>query len=209
MTASKSNLWVGAAVIAALGVGAWTWFASTSDDGAKPAASAPAKPLGTPVAASAAPAVPASSALETATSRFKVVGLMIQGNDRRVLISVDGQPARIYRVGETVDGNLVVKSVSDRGAVLGPRDGNDNLALDVTQDQAAAAAPLPPVPAPPRSNLPKAPLSDGSAQAQETLRRLGARHAPIVPPPQAAAPKPAPAPSVPVDDGRWRPAGQQ
>ena len=125
MAASNNNLWVGAAVIAALGVGAWTWYSSGSNDDASRAASAPAQPSSAP--AMAAPASAASSPLESATSRFKVVGLMIQGNDRRVLIAVDGQPARIYQVGETVDGNLVVKSVSDRGAVIGPRDGNDNL----------------------------------------------------------------------------------
>ena len=204
MAASNNNLWVGAAVIAALGVGAWTWYSSGSNDDASRAASAPAKPSSAP--AMAAPASAASSPLESATSRFKVVGLMIQGNDRRVLIAVDGQPARIYQVGETVDGNLIVKSVSDRGAVIGPRDGNDNLALEVTQAP-AATAPLPPLPPPPpRVNLPKAPLADGSPQAQEALRKLGARHLPIQPPPQPAPSKPA---APVVDDGRWRPAPQQ
>ena len=52
-------------------------------------------------------------------SRYVLVGVMA-GNSRKgaALISVDGQEARPVRVGNTVDSNMVLFSVSGRRAIL-------------------------------------------------------------------------------------------
>jgi general secretion pathway protein C len=53
-------------------------------------------------------------------SRLTLVGVVADAHSAGVaLISVDGKPAKPYRVGATVDGRLVLQSVSARKAALG------------------------------------------------------------------------------------------
>lgn len=75
-------------------------------------------------------------------SRFKLVGVMAPRGAQRerpqgvALIAVDGKPARPYRVGARLDGELVLQTVALRSATLGPQGGAPALQLDL--------APLPP-----------------------------------------------------------------
>ena len=71
--------------------------------------------LGAPHGQAPAPAGP------TLASRFTLAGVIADG--RRwgaALISVDGKPARPYRVGATLEEGLVLVSVDRRRALLGP-----------------------------------------------------------------------------------------
>ena len=53
------------------------------------------------------------------SSRFALLGVLAnQASGGAALISVDGQPAKPYRVGASVEGQLVLKSVSPRQAQL-------------------------------------------------------------------------------------------
>ncbi len=68
---------------------------------------------GTGAAASATPAVSLSS-------RFAMLGVLADLRSAgAALISVDGRPAKPYRVGDVVDDGLVLQSVKGRSATLG------------------------------------------------------------------------------------------
>lgn len=62
-----------------------------------------------------APAGPAAAP----STAYVLVGVLAEGQKGgAALISIDGKPAKPYRVGSTVDANLVVQSVAGRRAVL-------------------------------------------------------------------------------------------
>jgi len=96
-----------------------------------------------------------------AASRFKLIGVVAPrapsaAAEGLALIAIDGRPARAYRVGAQVEGDLVLQRVRVRGADLGGRDAPvASVALDV--------APLPPpatgrpgaVAVPPPMNTPR------------------------------------------------------
>ncbi len=93
-----------------------------------------ADPVATPVTTAAAP-VP--------DVRLTLVGVVSpRGNQHAreglALISVDGKPARTYRIGAVVDGDRVLQSVSLRGAALGPRDGAAQVSLSMPAPVEAA-----------------------------------------------------------------------
>lgn len=222
MASSEHKFWiwaaVGVAVGVAAGVAAWApngFMAQGSDAAETAAAGAPlnlrrdvpaAVTTTAPdsVAVGAAPSAPAIAPVG-AGERYKLVGVMISGNERMVLISVDGKPARMFRVGETVDGDIVVLGASERGTTLGPRVGGAAMALEMSQALPAATVAAP---APTAKAVPRAPLADGSAQSQDVLRKLGSKHAPLQPPKTSAPQKPIDDTVTPVDDGRWKPPGQ-
>ncbi len=125
--------------------------------------------LGTDPVAAVAEAPPASA-------RFQLVGVVapraaFPSREGVALIAVDGKPPKAYRVGAAVENNLVLQSVAQRGASLGPRDGAATVALDIPPPAPAATGSLPSVaavpppmpiaprpgapgyPAPPRVNL--------------------------------------------------------
>lgn len=61
-----------------------------------------------------------------AASRFQLVGVVAPRSPKAAgeglaLIAIDGKPAKAYRVGATVDGDLVLQRVRARGADLGAR----------------------------------------------------------------------------------------
>ena len=67
----------------------------------------------------AAPVQSASASLE---SRFVLVGVMDGGPTQGVaLISVDGKPAKPYRLGQTVSDGFVVLATGPKKAELGPQ----------------------------------------------------------------------------------------
>ncbi len=62
----------------------------------------------------------AASALTAMQARFQLQGVLSVGNKNgAALISVDGKPAKPYRVGSAIDGGLEVTSVKAREASLG------------------------------------------------------------------------------------------
>jgi general secretion pathway protein C len=66
-----------------------------------------------------ASAVSVASASPSASSRFALLGVLAGGGSRgTALISVDGKPAKPYKVGSVVADNLVLQSVAARRAVL-------------------------------------------------------------------------------------------
>ncbi len=96
--------------------------------------------LGTdPVAAAVAEEAPEP----VADARLTLVGVVSprgSGNQRfaMAVISVDGKPARTYRVGAVVDGARVLQSVSARGAELGAAGGPPLVSLSLPPPAEAA-----------------------------------------------------------------------
>ena len=78
-------------------------------------------------------AAPAQSPSASAASRFVLVGVMDGGPAQGVaLISVDGKPAKPYRVGQPVSEGLVVVATGPKKAELGPQLGaSATLVLDL------------------------------------------------------------------------------
>lgn len=120
----------------------------------------PARVLGrdAPPQASAA-ALPSTPA----DARFKLLGVVAPraaggGVEGVALIATDGKPAKAYRVGAAVDGELVLQSVRVRAASLGPRGQPAQVELQLPPlaapasgaPRAAARALLPAVAAPPQ-----------------------------------------------------------
>ena len=69
-------------------------------------------------------AAPMQSASANLASRFVLVGVMDGGPSQGVaLISVDGKPAKPYRLGQTVSDGLVVVGTGPKKAELGPQMG--------------------------------------------------------------------------------------
>jgi general secretion pathway protein C len=150
------------------------------------------------------PAAPAAAPVTTG-DRFKLVGVVaprdsVPGSQWVALIAVDGAPARAFLAGATVDGDIVVRDVSARGAILGPREGSVAMALEVSPAPAAATAPVPTAGSGPTSQVP----IDSSVESGDAPPR--SKYMPL---PQQSRPEP----ENPVDataepeDGRWRRPG--
>ena len=101
---------------------------------------APADPLalaralgGGNATVAAAPAMGAP--VVNTSSRLALVGVVANGKSRgAALISIDGKPARPYRVGSSVDDGLVLQSVEPRRALLAAQlDGPASLTLELPQ----------------------------------------------------------------------------
>ncbi len=92
---------------------------------------------------------PAAQAAPELASRFKLLGVMAsrEGDAGYALIAVDAKPARAFAVGASLDGNLVLQSVSLRSAAIGPAKGAAALMLEVPPLPSAATGTLPPPPA--------------------------------------------------------------
>jgi general secretion pathway protein C len=76
----------------------------------------------------------AVAAAPSMASRFALVGVVAgaRSGSGAALISVDGKPAKPFRVGTAVEENLVVQSVEGRRAVLGaPGNGPAALTLEL------------------------------------------------------------------------------
>lgn len=90
--------------------------------------------LGVQAAAPAAPV--AAPEAPPVNARFTLVGVAAArgaagAREGLALIAVDDRPARAYRVGAVVEGDLVLQSVSARGAQLGPRGGAPAAVLEL------------------------------------------------------------------------------
>ncbi len=97
--------------------------------------------LGAPAAAAQA-AVPVEPAL---ASRFKLLGVAAprEGGDSTglALIAVDGKPARGFKVGAPIDGDLVLQSVHARGAALGAKGAAPAVSLELPPVPGAQSSP--------------------------------------------------------------------
>jgi general secretion pathway protein C len=100
------------------------------------------------------PVVPVAAAAPAPVvdTRLTLLGVVSPRGSRAqreamALISVDGKPARTYRVGAVVDGNRVLQSVSLRGAEIGQRGGPALVSLSLPAAPAPAARGFPGVPA--------------------------------------------------------------
>jgi general secretion pathway protein C len=116
------------------------------------------------------------------SSRFKLIGLAAPrtaGGPGVALISIEGKPARAYRIGAAVDGDLVLQEVERRSVALGPRGTAATVRLE-----------LPALPPPATGSLPPPAGLGGAAPA-------------VSPPP------PMPQPGMPPSASPMRPAPQQ
>jgi general secretion pathway protein C len=103
--------------------------------------------LSGPVKASG-PAVDPSAGSALA-SRLKLIGVVAsrqEGDGTGVaLLSIDGNPPRAVKVGGVIDGDMVLKSLTQRGASIGPADGPATTTLDLPLLPEATTGALPPV----------------------------------------------------------------
>jgi general secretion pathway protein C len=101
--------------------------------------SGPAKP----VDSVAAPTQQAALA-----GRLQLLGVVApRGEDSHAgvaLLVLDGKPARAYRLGQAVDGDLVVQTISQRQVQIGTQGGPAAVSLDLPLMAAAATGSLPP-----------------------------------------------------------------
>jgi general secretion pathway protein C len=153
----RSFVYIGAALLA---IGSGTWLlsgvlspAAEPAAGSRPVHLAPHPDRGMPRQARVDPLPAEPSAAPSASAeRFKLVGVVSPRPASRsapaaaegiALIAVDGKPAQAFRVGATVSGDVVVKEVSEFGAVLGPRGGGAAMSLQVSSPPAPAVAMVP------------------------------------------------------------------
>lgn len=116
-------------------------------------------------------AQPAQAAAAAADPRFRLVGVVAARGERAggvALIATDDKPARAYRVGAAVDGELVLQTVHARGAELG-----------APGEAAQVALELPALP-PPRTGVPGA---AGAAPPPAVARPSAPARAAAPPPP--------------------------
>ncbi|MFN3887563.1 MAG: hypothetical protein ACK4MG_11420 [Aquabacterium sp.] len=115
-------------------------------------------------AAEATPVITASAEL---LSRIKLLGVVAPrtpGGQGVALVSVDGKPPRALRLGDRVDGDLVLKGLTQRGADIGPAAGDGVVTLDLPLLPPPAAGSLPPVGGFERNTPARVPI-DGPAPA--------------------------------------------
>lgn len=85
------------------------------------------------------------SALAARVQLLGVVAPRASSNGPGVaLLVVDGKPARAFKTGHAVDGDLVVQTISQQTVEIGPRGGAAVLSLELPLLQAAATGTLPP-----------------------------------------------------------------
>jgi len=161
--------------------------------GDAPIASDLSRLLGRETALVATAAVPVSVG-----TQFKLVGVVapragLGEREGLALISVEGKPAKPFRVGAQVDDTLVLLSVHQRGAALGARGEAPSLNLE-----------LPPLPPPTTGTLPAAgtvaaPPPVASPPPAPAVAPPGGGAPPVrlppvvVPPPEPSPPAAAPA----------------
>jgi general secretion pathway protein C len=147
----------------------------------------------------AAPAPEVDAAPPSADqARFQLVGVIAAGASGAsgraagpawATLSVDGKPARTYRVGSVVDGSYVLQKVAARGVEIGPRGGAPALTLKLAPPPAAATG---------RPGMPANGAAPAVPAAPATSSMLPGMQAP---------PSLAPVPQPPVGSGLGSGAG--
>lgn len=140
-----------------------------------------------------------SAAVQPAlAARFRLTGVAAAGASAGVasaatgvaLIAIDGKPARAYRVGQRLEGEYVLQSVSLRSATLGtPVAGSLVLEIPPAAPAATALLPMPAAPQPPATPPPPQPSTPQPVPS--------ALLSPIGPPAAAPAVESPPPPQTP------------
>lgn len=88
------------------------------------------------------------SAATVLAGRLKLLGVVAprhEGDAGGVaLISIDGKPPKAFRTGGTIEGELVLQSLTQRGATIGPANGPATVTLDLPLLPPPATGQLPP-----------------------------------------------------------------
>lgn len=102
--------------------------------------------LSGPAPAEGAPEAPAEqTALAGRLQLLGVVAPRYEGGQTGVaLLVLDGKPARAYKIGQRVDGDLMVQAITQRNVQIGPQDGPPSVTLDLPLMPAAATGTLAP-----------------------------------------------------------------
>lgn len=81
--------------------------------------------------------------------RLKLIGVVAPRNENDAggvaLLSIDGKPPKAVRVGGVIDGDMVLKALTQRGASIGPADGPVMATLDLPLLPPPATGALPPI----------------------------------------------------------------
>lgn len=95
------------------------------------------------------PAAPDDGQNAMLAGRIKLIGVVAprhpQDQGGVALISIDGKPPRAIRIGGVVDGNHVLRLLTQRSAEIGPVDGPTAVTLDLPTLPPPATGALPPV----------------------------------------------------------------
>ena len=82
------------------------------------------------------------------SSRFQLVGVIAPPSGSAdggfAVVTIDGQPARTWRIGSVLDGTTTLLAVSKRGAEFGPSGGPTSFSLQLPEPAAAETGSLPP-----------------------------------------------------------------
>ncbi len=100
--------------------------------------------LSPPANAADEPSAPSQQAM--LASRLQLVGVVAPrrpGDGGVALLVVDGKPARAYRTGHAIDGDLVLQSVTQQGVQIGPSGGAAAVNLNLPLLPPAATGTLP------------------------------------------------------------------
>lgn len=115
-----------------------------------------------------------ASALAGRLQLLGVVAPQPGGSQGVALLVIDGKPPRAVRVGGSVDGELVLQSLTQRGAQIGPVDGPAAVSLDLPGLPPPATGALPPPTGVTQEPFGQ-PMSSVSPAAQSGMRRGGDR----------------------------------
>lgn len=95
------------------------------------------------------PSAPDNGQNAMLAGRIKLLGVVAPKHPEDqtgvALISVDGKPPRAIRLGGVVDGQQVLRTLTQRGAEIGPAEGPTALTLDLPMLPAPATGVMPPV----------------------------------------------------------------
>jgi len=150
-----SSRWIGFFIWALTAASAAFWgvkiFAATRPvpDGAQaPQAVAANAPMERLFGAIVVPAT-AAAPVHPESERFQLVGVIAppasgQSNDGVAIVAIDGQPARPWHVGATLDGSTTLLSVARRTADFGPAGGPATFSLQLPEPSAPVTGALAP-----------------------------------------------------------------
>jgi len=88
----------------------------------------------------------AAAQVPAMNSRFRLAAIIAApraSGSGVALISVDGKAARVFRVGATIDGNIVLQSVGARSASIGPTQGVPAVVLELPALSLPSPGPAP------------------------------------------------------------------
>jgi general secretion pathway protein C len=135
--------------------------------------------------AKAVDAVAAPTQQAALAGRLQLLGVVAPrqegGHAGVALLVLDGKPARAYRLGQAVDGELVVQTISQRQVQIGTQGGPVAVSLDLPLMPAATTGSLPPPTGAISSNAAEAPQANATAAYGAAAARSPGRVSPGAP----------------------------